>query len=105
MPTLFLFALALQKADELVQPFDEGLRLGLERHGIATRQRRVQHLAPLLLDLSETDLQRGGRAVFQHGLERLTVEAPLQAGGDVGDFAGGGTGGEFPTQVVSLHAH
>ncbi|MNI22606.1 hypothetical protein D3C73_761640 [compost metagenome] len=105
LPALLLFALALQKADELVQPFDEGLRLGLEGHGIATLQCRVQHLAPLLLYLPVADLQCGGRAIFQHGLERLAVKAPLQAGGDVGDFAGGGTGGELPAQVVSLHAH
>ena len=69
MPALLLFALALQQVDELVQLFNEGQGLDLKIGGIAALQCRAQILVPLLLDLPVADLQRGGRAIFQHRLE------------------------------------
>jgi hypothetical protein len=48
---------------------NEGQGLELKIGGITALQCRTQILVPLLLDLPVADLQRGGRAIFQHGFE------------------------------------
>lgn len=105
LPGLLMFALALQQADELVQLFDEGQGQGLERRGVVPFQGRLQFVVPALLDLPVAAQQVGVGAVFQHGPERLAVEALLQALADTLDVFGAGAGGQLPAQVVGLHAH
>ena len=105
LPALLLLALALEQADELVQLFDEGQGHGLKSTCIATLKCRVQIILPALLDLPIADLQIGGRAIFQHRLEGMAIEAGLQAVSDGSDFFAGSASGQFPAQVVSLHAH
>ncbi len=105
LPGLLLLALALQQADEPVQLFNEGLGAGLKCRRIAADQRRMQVFVPGLLELLVAALQVGIGAVVQHGLEGLAGEALLQALCNAGEFFGVGPRGQFPAQVIGLHAH
>ncbi|MNJ49577.1 hypothetical protein D3C77_448150 [compost metagenome] len=105
LPGLFVFALALQQIDELVELLDEGQGAGLERRRVVTLQRRDQGLLPKQLKLLVAGFELGVSAIFEYGLERLAVEPLLQALPDAADFFVIGAGGQLPAQAVGLHAH
>lgn len=105
LPALFVLALLLQQADELVQLLDKGWRAFAEEGAVVALDGRAQLLVPVLLDLPVALLQGAVGAVFQYRFQRLAVEAPLQALSDGLDLVGGGMVGELPAQVVGLHAH
>ena len=105
LPALLLFALLLQQADEVVQLLDERRGVELEKRRVAAYQRWAQRVVPALLDLLVTLQQRAAWAVFQHGFEGLAVETALQAARDRVNLVGRRGGGEFPAQVVGLHAY
>ena len=105
LPALFVLTLLLQQADELVQLFDKGRCALAKERAVAALDGRAQFLVPVLLDLPVALLQGAVGAVFQYRFQGLAVQAPLQALGDGLDLVGGGMVGEFPAQVVGLHAH
>ncbi|MNR10154.1 hypothetical protein D3C85_1263890 [compost metagenome] len=105
LPALFMFALALQQADELVELVDEGQGAGLKAGGVATLQGGQQGLLPVVLQLLVTGLQLEVLAVFEHRFQCRAVEPLLQAVADALELDGFGPGGQLPAQVVGLHAH